>query len=43
LPEWEDFLERALVFDPRKRMTIDDALGHPIFKDVRREEDFQFG
>lgn len=23
LPQWEDFLDKALVFDPRKRMTID--------------------
>jgi mitogen-activated protein kinase 1/3 len=23
LPEWEDFLEKALVFDPRKRMTVE--------------------
>ena len=26
LPEWEDFLNHTLVFDPRKRLTIDEAL-----------------
>jgi hypothetical protein len=31
-----------LVFDPRKRMTIDQAIQHPIFNLIRKEEDLQF-
>ena len=32
---------KTLVFDPRKRMTIDEAIKHPVFDSVRNEEDFQ--
>ena len=32
---------KTLVFDPRKRMTIDEAIKHPVFDSVRKEEDFQ--
>jgi hypothetical protein len=35
-------LERSLVFDPRKRMTIDEALMHCLFDGIRKEEDFNF-
>jgi len=37
-PEWTDFLERALVFNPKKRITIAEALEHPIFRSVRNKE-----
>ena len=33
--EGEDFLNKTLVFDPRKRMTVDEALEHPLFTKVR--------
>ena len=38
-PEWEDFLDKALVFDPRKRLTIDEAMRHPLFDGLREEGD----
>jgi len=41
-PEWEDFLDRSLVFDPRKRLSIDEAIMHPLFDGIRNEEDFNF-
>ena len=31
-PEWIDFLERALVFNPKKRMSITEALEPSIFR-----------
>ena len=31
-PEWIDFLERTLVFNPKKRMSIAEALEHPMFR-----------
>lgn len=34
-PEIEDFLEKSLQFDPNKRLTIFEALKHPLFNDVR--------
>ena len=42
LPEWEDFLNKTLVFDPRKRCTIDEALQHPLFDSIRNEDDLKF-
>jgi mitogen-activated protein kinase 1/3 len=30
-----DFLERAIRFDPRKRITVNEALEHPFFKSIR--------
>eukprot|EP00745_Piridium_sociabile_P023429 TRINITY_DN36498_c0_g2_i1.p1 TRINITY_DN36498_c0_g2~~TRINITY_DN36498_c0_g2_i1.p1 ORF type:complete len:420 (-),score=37.01 TRINITY_DN36498_c0_g2_i1:146-1405(-) len=30
-----DMLKRMLVFNPSKRITIDDALAHPLFRDIR--------
>jgi serine/threonine protein kinase len=30
LQQFSDFLEKALVIDPKKRMTADEALGHPF-------------
>jgi serine/threonine protein kinase len=41
-PEWEDFLNKTLLFDPRKRLTIDEALRHPIFDQLRNEKDYDF-
>lgn len=42
LPDWEDFLQKSLVFDPRKRMTIDQAIAHAIFDGIRNMDDFDF-
>lgn len=33
-----DFLNKILVFNPYFRMTLDDALSHPMFKNVRRPQ-----
>ena len=41
-PEWEDFLDNTLLFDPRKRMNIDEALKHPLFDEIRDEKDLLF-
>ena len=41
-PEWEDFLDKTLLFDPRKRMSIDEALKHPLFDEIRNESDYEF-
>ena len=30
-----DLLERSIMFDPRKRITVVEALDHPFFKPVR--------
>lgn len=30
-----DFLNRTLVFNPKKRITVDDALNHVMFKSIR--------
>lgn len=30
-----DFLERTIVFDPRKRITVSQALQHPFFESIR--------
>lgn len=32
----KDFIRRLLVKDPKKRMTIDDSLGHPWIKVIKR-------
>lgn len=29
------FLNNTIVFNPKKRLTIDEALEHPLFKDIR--------
>ena len=34
-PEAEDFLTRSLIFNPNKRITIDDAVRHTLFDPVR--------
>jgi len=39
-PECVDFLNQTLVFNPRRRITIDAALNHPLFtavRDVKKE------
>jgi serine/threonine protein kinase len=35
-PEAVDLVEKMMVFDPAKRITIDDAIKHPVFKSKRR-------
>lgn len=30
-----DLLERSIMFDPRKRITVAEALDHPFFKAIR--------
>lgn len=34
-PECIDFLNKTLVINPRKRITVDEALNHPLFTPVR--------
>jgi mitogen-activated protein kinase 1/3 len=34
-PDIEDFLLNSLEFNPNKRMTINKALNHKIFDDIR--------
>lgn len=34
-PECIDFLNKTLVFNPKYRITIDEALSHPLFDKVR--------
>jgi serine/threonine protein kinase len=36
-----DFLQKILVFNPFFRLTIDDALSHPLFDNVRNKESEQ--
>lgn len=33
-----DFLEKILVFNPYFRMSLQDALNHPLFDNVRRPQ-----
>ena len=33
-----DFLNKILVFNPYFRMSIDEALNHPFFKNVKKAE-----
>lgn len=33
-----DFLQKALVFNPYFRITIEECLSHPFFSKVRKEE-----
>lgn len=30
-----DFLERAIMFDPRKRITVEESLDHAFFKPIK--------
>ena len=32
----EDFLQRSLKFNPNERMSVTQALNHPLFNDVRQ-------
>jgi len=34
-PDCIDFLEKTIVFNPKKRITVDEALNHPLFSKVR--------
>ncbi|KAF5374781.1 hypothetical protein D9758_000149 [Tetrapyrgos nigripes] len=38
-PEAIDFLARTLTFDPKKRMTVDEALAHPYLSSYHDPED----
>lgn len=33
-----DLLKRMLVINPEKRITVEEALNHPYFDDIREEE-----
>eukprot|EP01066_Platyproteum_vivax_P012531 Platyproteum_vivax@DN5698_c0_g1_i1.p1 len=37
-PEAVDLLKKMLVFNPCNRILVEDALAHPIFKDIRNKE-----
>ena len=37
-PEALDLLDKILVFNPLFRITVDEALNHPFFKDIRNPE-----
>lgn len=41
-PEALDFLNKILIFNPYFRMSLDDALAHPLFDQVRRKQSEQF-
>ena len=34
-PEALDLLQKMLIFDPKKRITVQESLEHPFFKSVR--------
>ncbi|OQR96263.1 mitogen-activated protein kinase [Achlya hypogyna] len=36
-PDTKDLLERLLCFNPKERISVDEALGHPFFKGVEVE------
>jgi serine/threonine protein kinase len=38
-PEAEDLLSKLLEYDPEKRLSAEEALRHPYFKDLHTEED----
>lgn len=38
-PSYIDLLERMLIFNPKKRMTIEDILSHEVVKPFRKIED----
>jgi len=40
-PEAIDFLEKILVFNPYFRTSLADCLDHPLFKNVRKEKQFE--
>jgi mitogen-activated protein kinase 1/3 len=37
-PEAIDFLNKILVFNPYFRMSLQDAIGHPLFDNVRKPQ-----
>ena len=44
-PEALDLLQKMLIFDPKKRITVQESLEHPFFKSVRdksKEEEANF-
>ena len=34
-PEIEDFLEKSLTFNPNNRLSINEAIKHPLFDEIR--------
>jgi len=34
-----DLLKKMLTFNPKKRITVDEALQHPFFEDLHCEDD----
>lgn len=38
-PEAVDLLKKFLIFDPEKRITVEEALKHPYMADLHLEED----
>jgi hypothetical protein len=40
-PEAIDFLEKILVFNPYFRTSLGDCLEHPLFKNVRKEKQYE--
>lgn len=38
-PECLDFLNKIMLFDPEKRMTVEDALNHPYMNSFHKEEE----
>jgi len=38
IPESLDFLNKTICFNPKKRMTINEALEHPLFNKVRNKK-----
>ena len=37
-PQAIDFLNKILIFNPYFRMSLEDALAHPLFDNVRRPQ-----
>jgi len=37
-----DFLQRCLVFNPFFRLTLGDAINHPLFKDIKGTKSEKF-
>ena len=37
-PEAVDLLDSMLIFNPYKRLTVDQCLNHPFFADIRKKE-----
>jgi serine/threonine protein kinase len=42
-PNAVDLISRMLVFDPKQRITVDEALKHPFLAELHQEEDEPIG